>query len=508
MLIPSIQPNQRRKKDGATALYERIQNERALPLFIASFFGHLGIVSLLLQHSVEMAQQHIDYGVVDVNRCDSKGFTPLFVAAQNGHAEVVKKLLEHGVFEQRGHTALWIASLRGHLDVVRVLLAHPNVDIDSKDKSGVTPLWAACQNNNVDVVELLLHPRDVEAKIETQGHQKRLTLTSSEALLEKLYFGGAPKRKKEDDDPMKKKHGSSTPTPKFGGIRHAHQRTSSRLLWEKKGQRKGADPNLAKLDGCTPLWIAASRGNFGCIKHLIHYGADLNKPDRSQGATPLFVAAQNGNKEAVDLLLAAKADVNQSRNGDGTTPLMMAAHNGHTDVVDIMLRSGADPIRVNRLGLNALGCAAMQGHEIIVRLCYRHLRQVKSWESIHKFMHSGDSVNGWTPFHLACMGGHIQVIKFLIEEVGVDIFQKDNANKTGLDHAWQNDSKLAFIFLKKKKRKTKTAIEKSRSDFFVDASFIVYKHKKKENSFFDIFFFLQFIGKFVFLCLFQLWLLC
>ncbi len=77
----------------------------------------------------------------------------------------------------------------------------------------------------------------------------------------------------------------------------------------KRENRKGANPNLAKHDGCTPLWIAASRGNSERMEPLINYGADLNKPDRSQGATPLFVACQNGKKSSVDLLLAANSDV-------------------------------------------------------------------------------------------------------------------------------------------------------------------------------------------------------
>jgi len=176
------------------------------------------------------------------------------------------------------------------------------------------------------------------------------------------------------------------------------------------------------------------------MKHLIHYGANLDKSDRSQGATSLFVACQNGKKEAVDLLLAAGANVNKPRNGDGTTPLMMASHNGHSDIVDVLLRSGADPMRSNSTGLNALGCAAMQGHSRIVKLCYQHLCRVKSLESIRKFVNSGDQVNGWTPLHLACMGGHVRVIKYLIEKVHVDILQKDYEKKP----LWNMHGKMAI----------------------------------------------------------------
>jgi len=36
------------------------------------------------------------------------------------------------------------------------------------------------------------------------------------------------------------------------------------------------------------------------------------------------------------------------------------------------------------------------------------------------------------------MGGHYKVIKFLVTQCKVDVLKKDNENKTGLEHAWQN----------------------------------------------------------------------
>ena len=104
----------------------------------------------------------------------------------------------------------------------------------------------------------------------------------------------------------------------------------------------------------------------------------------------------------------------------------------------MLLQSGADPMQCNGTGLNALGCAAMQGHAPIVRLIYKHLLNVKHQAEIREFVNAGDGVNGWTPLHLACMGGHYEVIKYLIEDCKVDLMKKDYENKTGSEHAWQN----------------------------------------------------------------------
>merc|ERR1712228_695846 len=266
-----------------------------------------------------------------------------------------------------GHTPLWISALRGHVEVVRVLLSHPNIDIDYKDLSGVTALWAACQNNNSQVVELLLHPRNVVVEKEVDhrtGHQRVVSLTNKKQLFDINKIAMLDEDESDTDDDYKDDDSDISDLEQ-----NDNQRTNPRRIQKKKKskkqqkkdkkteQRKGANPNLAKHDGCTPLWIAASRGNSQCMEPLINYGADLNKPDRSQGATPLFVACQNGKKVSVDKLLAA--------------------NNGHNGIVDVLLKSGADPMQANTTGLNALGCAAMQGHDEIVKLAYQHLLNVK-----------------------------------------------------------------------------------------------------------------------------------
>eukprot|EP01083_Nonionella_stella_P039035 106153_1 len=468
----NIKINQKRKTDGATALFvacregatqcvrhllsnnllfinESKTNGRS-PLFIASFFGHHEIVDLLINHSHRMTKQRMNHGILDVNQCDSKGFTPLFVAAQNGHTKIVTLLLRNAAdvnqAEQRGHTPLWISALRGHVEVVRVLLSHPSIDIDYKDLSGVTALWAACQNNNSEVVELLLHPRNVvvEVTIGPQGHQRVVSLTNQNQIFDISNVAGdvSAAADDENDSDISDLEDNTTTT-----TQNRSKQIKKKAKKKRTESRKGANPNLAKHDGCTPLWIAASRGNSQCMEPLINYGADLNKPDRSQGATPLFVACQNGKKASVDLLLAANADVNRPRSGDGTTPLMMAAHNGHAGIVDVLLKSGADPMQANTTGLNALGCAAMQGHAEIVKLAYQHLLNVKNPQEIVDFVNAGDGVNGWTPLHLACMGGHETVIKYLINVVKVDIFKKDYENKTGLEHAWQNGHQTIVSWL-------------------------------------------------------------
>jgi ankyrin repeat protein len=53
---------------------------------------------------------------------------------------------------------------------------------------------------------------------------------------------------------------------------------------------------------------------------------------------------------------------------DGATPLYSAAFMGWVDVVRVLLREGADPIKVNIVGMSPLDAARQGGHVAIVDL--------------------------------------------------------------------------------------------------------------------------------------------
>jgi ankyrin repeat protein len=73
--------------------------------------------------------------------------------------------------------------------------------------------------------------------------------------------------------------------------------------------KAGADVNLARHDGATPLLMAAQNGHEGCAAVLIHAGADVHR--RSEmGNTPIGLAIDNKHEKIVKLLrqLGARDD--------------------------------------------------------------------------------------------------------------------------------------------------------------------------------------------------------
>nr|XP_034330656.1 uncharacterized protein LOC105344498 isoform X23 [Crassostrea gigas]XP_034330657.1 uncharacterized protein LOC105344498 isoform X23 [Crassostrea gigas] len=102
----------------------------------------------------------------------------------------------------------------------------------------------------------------------------------------------------------------------------------------------GADINLCKKDGTSPLFIACQNGHDSTVQLLLSNGADINLRNKN-GATPLYIACQNGHNSTVHLLLSNGADINLCTK-DKVSPLIYAFVNRHYETVNILLNNGAD----------------------------------------------------------------------------------------------------------------------------------------------------------------------
>ena len=167
----------------------------------------------------------------------------------------------------------------------------------------------------------------------------------------------------------------------------------------------GNDPNLPNSNGRSPLWIASLRGNVQCMKLLIQYGVDLNVCDDVEGTSPLFEAVKSRRQEAINMLLTANADPTISRKEDGITTLMIAVQNGDIDIVQQLYRA-----------------------------CARMLHSHQSSD----FGNTRDSKNGWTALHWACTKRHENMVKYLVEDINVDIHIRDFRDESARDLAKKN----------------------------------------------------------------------
>lgn len=117
-------------------------------LGLASFFGHLEIVNLLLGRGAE----------VNVPSRNEMAVVPLHSAAAARHFAIAEVLIENGadvnVSSSGGSTTLHRAAQNGQLPLVRLLLEH-GARPDVADDEGVTPRQLARKENHTEVADLL-----------------------------------------------------------------------------------------------------------------------------------------------------------------------------------------------------------------------------------------------------------------------------------------------------------------------------------------------------------------
>lgn len=116
----------------------------------------------------------------------------------------------------------------------------------------------------------------------------------------------------------------------------------------------GADPNAQNHSGQTPLyWVSnGSPGAYGAevVHVLARHGAYVNAQERLKHCTPLHMAARRGNVQVAAALLDCEADL-EARDKLGDTPLHRAVKCGKTEMVAFLLERGANAQAEGKGGL-------------------------------------------------------------------------------------------------------------------------------------------------------------
>ena len=88
--------------------------------------------------------------------------------------------------------------------------------------------------------------------------------------------------------------------------------------------KKGAVTEARSIEGKTPLYEAAKRGQTAAVDLLVSNGADMTARSDHPGFTPLHVAAEYNHHETVTFLLTQGVDI-EIKNDWQQTPLSQAS---------------------------------------------------------------------------------------------------------------------------------------------------------------------------------------
>ena len=196
---------------------------------------------------------------------------------------------------------------------------------------------------------------------------------------------------------------------------------------------------VADDDGIS-LHSSDIRGHLAVIKMLVNAGADLEAATFEYGHTPLYLAAEQGQSDVMSMLIEAGANPN-CRCSDGASPLYIAAHNGHKAAVKTMLRAKANPAlttTVNKWGraVVPLDLAAQNGHLEIVRELIQQVG-VKG---------CGGASGGVESLRLATVHQHLDIMALLMDAGIVD---DGRALSTAVSHG--RELSVKFLLQQKKR---------------------------------------------------------
>lgn len=434
-----------------------------VPLHLASKTGSAPIVRALLE-----AGSRVNLATT------TTGVQAIHLGAESGASEVIRALIDHGAdvdARERswGHTPLIFAASQNRKEAIQVLVSlgadlslHSwTVDVDQREEvdalaaERLAEVLQQFRSQEVDEeVDWTPSPEQVQAAVRAARRVQRAGILQDEEI--------------EDEKKAGAVGGWGGLNPLLHAARAGHVEAALALL------ESGADINVkSKGDGTSPLLIAAVNGHFDLASILLDKGADPNLASDA-GATPLYAAInlewapksryaqprrhefQNTTYlELMTALLEVGADPDvrltkdlwykwSGRNGLGATPFWRAAYGTDVSAMRLLVSYGADPSIATEKGPDrqypTRDTVPDQHGDEDDELDPSGLPPVPAGGPSTYPIHAASGVGYGENYsegnvHRHAPGGWLPSVRYLVDELGVDVNARDQNGYTALHHA-------------------------------------------------------------------------
>jgi uncharacterized protein len=440
-----------------------------------------------LSGDAELAQMLLYAGANVGAKTRIGGYTPLHLAAQVGNANVIAPLVASGAsvssLTATGATPLMHAAHSGNADAVRMLIengADPNV---KETANGQTALMFAAASDRADVVKLLIaRGADLHVTSRVEDFAK-LTMDND------ADQNGVPRPQQptnpNDVPGITRPFNYNELIGKHGGLAALHFAARQGAMATADALIKaGANVNqLGAGDKTTPILVAAINGHFDLVSYLLDQGANPNLASIG-GVTPLYAVVnvqwqprsfypqpraylqqKTGYLDLMKKLLDKGADPNARTNRNtwftqynfdllrtddsGATPFWRAAYASDIAAMKLLMQYGGDPsIPTMRVAQRGNFQGGTRGGSAVDPLGRAPIPTGgPGTPPLVATAGAGYSEGFAGNAHRFAPTGMMAAVKFLVEEVGVDVNAEDEDGSTALHNAAARGDNEMILYL-------------------------------------------------------------
>ena len=464
----------------STAEINEADKEGFTPLMHAAHCCEEDVAQLLLSHGA------------DLHWTAPNGFTPFLESIRTGSWANVRMLLKHDpkVLQEHtgmGETALHLAVNQGSYDIVRLLLDRDSDVRVKHPQTNDSLLHLATKERHIILLPLLLERAG--DYVFDQNAENRTPLFIAAENGDELAFdyllNYALKRGFSPQSLLIKDHEQCS-------LLHAAARGGSITIVQKIlafVPNKKAEISYVNRQRWSPLLDAARSNNGAVVRLLLNYNLEMineRDPEADSGRSPLLWAACLGDEETVAYLLTHSMLDQYKLDRRGCSSLWLAVSQGHTGVARQLLKAPTTDhsSRIAWLNTGDLSddnspflLSAIAGFMEINKLLLaepdleidrRNLRKdsafliaiINNYEPLVKLLVEEYKANtsirnaeGRSALALACEGGHLNIVRYLLARrarLNVDVNGIDNRGHSPLCHtalAERGDSKIVQLLL-------------------------------------------------------------